>query len=219
MKVPAMTVLKHLLLAPLLFAAGSLIAAGNDDLVRPIQTQWAEIKYRQPEKQQAELYRALAQQAHKVSENHPNAAEALIWEAIVVSSEAGARGGLGALSLAKESKRLLEESLKLDEKALNGSAYTSLATLYAKVPFWPIGFGDKKLAEELFRKSLAVNPQGIDPNFLYGEYLADQNRPAEARAFLEAALKAPPRPGRELADSGRRLEVQALLNRIAKDAR
>ena len=87
------------------------------------------------------------------------------------------------------------------------------------MPFWPIGFGDKKLAEELFRKSLAVNPQGIDPNFLYGEYLADQNRPAEARAFLEAALKAPPRPGRELADSGRRQEVQTLLNRIAKDAR
>jgi hypothetical protein len=65
---------------------------------------------------------------------NPNMAETLVWEGIALSSEAGAKGGLGALSLAKEAKQLLEESLKLDDKALNGSAYTSLATLYAKVP-------------------------------------------------------------------------------------
>lgn len=146
-------------------------------------------------------------------------AETLIWQGIVVSSEAGAKGGLGALSLAKEAKRLLDESLKLNEGALSGSAYTSLATMYAKVPGWPIGFGDKKRAEELFRKSLAINPGGIDPNFFYGEYLVEQGRAAEARAYLDAALRAPARPGRELADRGRRQEVQALLNKIDKDTR
>ena len=102
---------------------------------------------------------------------------------------------------------------------MNGSAYTSLATLYAKVPGWPIGFGDKKRAEELFKKSLAINPSGIDPNFFYAEYLIDHDRVAEGRNYLETALKAPPRPGRELADSGRRQEIQALLNKINKDAK
>lgn len=194
-------------------------AANGDDLIRPIQDQWAEIKYRLPEKQQADAYHDLAQKARKVSEANPNAAEALVWEGIVVSSEAGAKGGLGALSLAKEARRLLEESLKLDEKALAGSAYTSLGTLYAKVPGWPIGFGNKKRAEELFLKALSFNPAGIDPNFFYGEYLVDQDRVAEGRAYLEAALKAPARPGRELADQGRRQEIHALLNKIAKDAR
>lgn len=194
-------------------------AANGDDLVRPIQDQWAEIKYRLPEKQQAGAYHELAQKARKLSEANPNLAEALVWEGIVVSSEAGAKGGLGALSLAKEARRLLEESLKLDEKALAGSAYTSLGTLYAKVPGWPIGFGNKKRAEELFLKALALNPNGIDPNFFYGEYLVDQDRIAEGRAYLETALKAPGRPGRELADQGRRQEIQALLNKIAKDAR
>ena len=136
----------------------------------------------------------------------------------MVSSEAGAKGGLSGLSLAKDARRLLEESLKLDEKALNGSAYTSLATLYAKVPGWPIGFGDKKKAEELFRKSLSANPDGIDANYFYGEYLIDQDRLGEGRAYLEKALKAPPRPGRELADQGRRQEIQALLGKTAEAA-
>ncbi len=214
-----MSLLRAFLLLLALTFNTSLFAAGADDVIRPIQEQWAEIKYRQPENKQAELYRELAVKTHKLAEANPYLAEVLIWEGIIVSSEAGARGGLGALSLAKDARQLLEESLKLNEGALNGSAYTSLATLYAKVPMWPIGFGDKKKAEELFKKSLAINPTGIDPNFFYGEYLVDQDRVAEGRTYLEAALKAPPRPGRELADKGRRQEIQALLNKIAKETK
>lgn len=194
-------------------------AALDEDLVRPLQDRWAEIKYRLPEKQQAEQYGQLAEQAQQIRQAHPNVAAVLVWEGIIVSSEAGARGGLGALSLAKKARRLLEESLKLDEKAMNGSAYTSLGTLYAKVPRRPIGFGDRARAEALFRKSLQINPDGIDPNFFYGEYLVDMGRVAEGRGYLEKALEAPARPGRELADEGRRLEVQALLQKTASEKR
>lgn len=214
-----MSRLKSLLFAVGLGFATLIHAAPGDELIRPIQDRWAEIKYRQPEDRQADLYRDLAAQAKQLSRNNPNLAAALIWEAIVVSSEAGVRGGLGGLSLAKEARALLEESLKLDEKSLNGSAYTSLATLYAKVPRWPLGFGDKEKAEALFRKSLAVNPDGIDPNFFYGEYLVDQERVAEGRRYLEKALAAPARPGRELADQGRRQEIRALLAKTAGEAR
>lgn len=201
-------------------ALGLLLSSGaqagaDDELVRPLQERWAEIKYRVPEKQQAEAYAALAEEAHQLSEANPNSAALLVWEGIIVSSEAGARGGLGALSDAKKARRLLEESLKLDEKALDGSAYTSLGTLYAKVPGWPMGFGDDKKAEALFQKSLAINPHGIDPNFFYGEYLVEQGRVEEGRGYLEMALQAPPRPGRELADEGRRAEVQALLTKVS----
>ena len=206
--------LKPLVIAASLIFVPAVHAANGDDLIRPIQDRWAEIKYRQPAKQQAELYHELSEKARQISTANPNLAPALIWEGIVVSSEAGAKGGLGALSLAKDAKKLLEESLKLDEKALNGSAYTSLATLYAKVPGWPIGFGDKKKAEELFQKSLNANPDGIDPNYFYGEYLIDQDRVAQGRTYLEKALKAPSRPGREIADQGRRQEIQTLLKQI-----
>ena len=201
------------------FVSNALLAATPEELIAPIQTEWAEIKYNTPEKEQADRYQTLAKPSRTIVESNPGAAEPLIWEGIVLSSEAGAKGGLGALGLAKEAKARLEEAMKINDKALAGSAYTSLATLYAKVPGWPIGFGDKERAEEFFRKSLTLNPAGIDPNFFYGEYLADQDRVAEARGYLEKALKAPDRPGRELADQGRRQEIQALLNKIGKDAR
>jgi tetratricopeptide (TPR) repeat protein len=214
-----MNLARTLALACGLAAAGLAGAATPEELVRPIQDQWAEIKYRQPEKVQAEQYAKLAEQARKLVEANPGMPEPLIWEGIVISSEAGAKGGLGALGLAKESRALLDEALKINDKALAGSAYTSLATLYAKVPGWPIGFGDKKKAEEYFKKALAINPSGIDPNFFYGEYLIDRDRYAEGRQHLEAALKAPPRPGRELADSGRRQEIQALLAKLNKEGK
>jgi tetratricopeptide (TPR) repeat protein len=200
-------------------AISSAQAATPDEMIRPIQDRWAEIKYRLPEKQQADQYRTLAQQARKLVESNPNTPELLIWEGIVLSSEAGAKGGLGALSLAKEARNRLEDALKLNDKALSGSAYTSLATLYARVPGWPIGFGNKEKAEDFFKKALSSNPAGIDPNFLYAEYLVDRERLKEARLHLNAALKAPARPGRELADSGRRQEIQALLEKLNKEGK
>ena len=211
---------RRLLALPFFLVCTNLaLASTPEDLIRPIQEQWAEIKYRQPEKQQADSYRALAVQARKVVDGNPKMSEPLIWEGIVLSSEAGAKGGLGAPSLAKEARQRLDEALKLNDKALNGSAYTSLATLYAKVPGWPVGFGDKERAEEYFKKALAINPDGIDPNFFYGEYLAERGKTVEALTHLEKALKAPPRPGRELADSGRRQEIQALLAKLRKEGR
>ena len=212
-----MSSLRHFLAVATLTVATFAHAAAPEELIRPLQDRWAEIKYKLPEKQQADQYHALAGQARKLVEANPNAPELLIWEGIVLSSEAGAKGGLGALSLCKEARSRLEDALKLNDKALNGSAYTSLATLYAKVPGWPVGFGDKDKAEEYFRKALALNPTGIDPNFFYADYLNERGRSKDARAYLEAALKAPARPGRELADSGRRQEIQMLLDKINKE--
>ncbi len=201
-------------LATLLLSAGGCFAANDESLVRPIQSQWAQIKYQQDANQQADAYHALAEQAGQLAQSHPDKAEPLIWQGIAVSSEAGAKGGLGALSLAKQAKLLFEQAIQIDGTALNGSAYTSLATLYAKVPGWPLGFGDKARADMLFKKALVLNPQGIDSHYLYAEFLADQNQNDAAITHLEAALKAAPRPGREGADAGRKREIEALLKKI-----
>lgn len=201
----------------LMLISGLVVAAPDEALIRPIQDQWAEIKYRVPEKQQAERYQALAVQARQLVDAHPKQAEPLIWEGIALSSEAGARGGLGALSLAEAAKDRLEAALRLDDHALAGSAYTSLGTLLHKVPGWPISFGDKKRAETLLKKALTLNPGGIDPNFFYGEYLFDRGRHEEAITHLETALKAPARPGRKVADTGRRQEVQVMIDKVRRE--
>ncbi len=132
-----------------------------------------------------------------------------MWEGIVVSSWAGEKGGLGALSLVKQAKTIYEQAIKIDGKALDGSAYNSLGVLYYKVPSWPLGFGDKDKAGELLQKALAINPQGIDPNFFYAEYLAE-TRPrgrsrdlSRARAAGAAAARPPDRRHRPARGSPR----------------
>jgi tetratricopeptide (TPR) repeat protein len=190
------------------------LAAPVDDAVADLQREWETIRYRTPTAQHAERFEALAGRAHRVVEAYPNRAEPLIWDGIIVSTLAGAKGGLGALSLAKDAKAMYEQALKLNPNALDGSAYNSLAVLYYKVPGWPIGFGDKAKAKELLDKALAINPKGIDVNYFYGEYLVETGKPAEAIGYLERALAAPPRPGREIADAGRREEAKALLDKV-----
>lgn len=133
---------------------------------------------------------------------------------IVTSSWAGATGGLGALSKVKAARASLEKALALDPKALQGSAYTSLGALYDRVPGWPIGFGNSDKAEELLRQALQLNPEGIDSNYFWGDHLYRQGHYAQARSALQKALQAQPRPGRELADQGRRGEIDALLKTI-----
>lgn len=118
------------------------------------------------------------------------------------------------MDLVKDAKVKLELAIKLDANALDGSAYTSLGTLYYQVPGWPIGFGDKKQAELLLKKALQVNPTGIDPNYFYGDFLLEQGRKADAKIYLQKALAAPARSGRELADKGRHQDIQQRLDKL-----
>ena len=198
---------------------GATYAAPVDDAVADLQHEWETVKYKVPAKEQEVRFEALAAKARKVSVAFPDRAEPLIWEGIVVSSLAGAKGGLGALGLAKQAKTLYEGALKLQPEALEGSAYNSLGVLYYKVPGWPVGFGDKAKAQELLQKALAINPRGIDPNYFYGEYLIETGKPADAVAYLERALGAPTRPGRDLADAGRRDEAKVLLAKARGEAK
>lgn len=189
-------------------------AAGADDAVVALQHEWEVIRYEVPAPEREKRFEALAAEAHRVSQSSPGDSGALVWEGIIVSSWAGEKGGLGALGLAKRAKALYEEAIRIDPAGLDGSAYDSLAVLYEKVPGWPLGFGDGAKAKELFLKALAINPTGIDANYFYGEYLLENRQPDEAVNHLERALQAPPRPGRQLADAGRRAEAQALLDKL-----
>jgi tetratricopeptide (TPR) repeat protein len=196
-------------------AAGAATPAFDAELLA-IQTDWAKANYQLSGDAKEAAFDQLADKAAAFTSSNPGRAEPLIWEGIVLSTAAGVKGGLGALGLAKQSKARLEAALAIDPQALQGSAYTSLGTLYHKVPGFPIGFGSDKKAREYLEKALAVNPNGIDPNYFYGEFLLDEGEDAAARRHLEKALKAPPRPNRETADDGRRREVQALLAKLAK---
>ncbi|MGB0860984.1 MAG: hypothetical protein ACPGSJ_13470, partial [Pseudoalteromonas spongiae] len=65
-------------------------------------------------------------------------------------------------------------------------------------------------------KALTINPDGIDPNYFYGEFMYDEKEYAKAKVFLEKALNAPARSERPLADQGRKEEINALLVKVNK---
>lgn len=205
--------LSGLLLALLTLPVFALSAEQQAQL-QQIQTRWAEINYQLPATQREQAFARLASDTERALQASPAATELRIWHAIVLSTWAGAKGGLGALSLVKQAKGELEQALQEDDQALQGSAYTSLASLYYQVPGWPIGFGDEQRAAELFQHALRINPQGLDPNYFYGDFLLRQKRYAAAHAALSKALAAADRPGRQLADAGRRAEARALLAQV-----
>jgi len=215
MKYPRILFATTILLAAL---AGRAVAADdaafNAELLS-IQQAWARVNYETPAgdaRQQA--FAELETRAEKFAAQYPGRAEPLIWEGIIESSYAGAKGGLGALGLAKEARASLEAALKINANALDGSAYTSLGTLYAKVPGFPVGFGDDDKARKMLQRALELNPNGIDPNYFYGEFLYEEGEYAQALQHLDKAAQAAPRAGRELADKGRRAEIAALTAKV-----
>lgn len=179
-----------------------------------IQQRWADANYSPDGKAKEAAFDRLITDAAAFSARNSQRAEPLIWEGIVLSTAAGVKGGLGALKLAKDSRARLETALRIDPTALQGSAYTSLGTLYHKVPGFPVSFGSDKKAREYLEKALSINPDGIDPNYFYGEFLFDKDDVAGARKHLEKALRAAPRPNRLTADEGRRKEIRALLAKV-----
>ena len=215
-------ILRSKLLASILVLAsvGSVSAAAPEAELLEIQQSWARINYStNSAEQKAAEFGQLAAKAAALASSQPGRAEPMVWHGIALSSQAGAKGGLGALSLAKEARSVLEASLKIDATALAGSAHTSLGTLYHKVPGFPIGFGDDKKARKHLEAALKLNPTGIDPNFFYAEFLLDKDETALAIKHLKLAQAAPARPGREVADAGRRQEITTLLSKMGSAGR
>lgn len=205
-----------LLITLLLLTIGFTVQADNSvsNDVKELQHEWAMIKYKtQRKKTQLVKYQELANKSHQLTQASPNSAELKIWEAIILSTQAGVKGGMGALKLVKNAKDLLLQAEKINPSALNGSAYTTLGSLYYQVPGWPIGFGNDKKANMYLKKALVINPKGIDTNFFYGDFLIKQKKTAEAIKVLKTALAAPKRPKRPIADAGRREEIKQLLKK------
>ncbi|HFQ5384210.1 TPA: tetratricopeptide repeat protein [Vibrio vulnificus] len=209
MKQPILTTASALVLT--LLSASSFAVTPLQD----VQSKWAVCQYQvEDEDQKIKCLEYLIMHNTAMLQQMPDNPELTVWLAINKASLAGAEGGLGALSLAKEAKALLEKVIATAPNTLDGSAYTSLGSLYYKVPGWPLGFGDDEKAEEMLKKALEINPKGIDPNYFYGDFLAEDGRSKEAKVYLTRAKQAEPRLNRLLADKGRQLEIDAALEKL-----
>lgn len=196
--------------------ANSVNELSFDDALLAVQQRWVEANYVKTKKAQKNDFIELQQQSKQLTIKYPENAEAWIWYGIVQSSFAGAKGGLGALSLADEAKNAFEKALAIDETALQGSAHTSLGILYLKVPGWPISFGDDDKSEEHLKAAVKLNPTGIDVNYFLAEFYLEQDKYQQAKEHLLLAQVAPQRVNRASADKFRQQEVLVLLDQVNK---
>jgi tetratricopeptide (TPR) repeat protein len=186
-----------------------------DDLNRSLQaieSEWASIYYTAPKTKQEAAYDALLEKANQLAGQYPSTTEPVFWQAVIIATRAEQQDGFTALSGIHKSRDLLLAAIKANPQTANGSAYVTLATLYYMAPKWPIAFGDTEKAEQLFQAALKINPNSIDANYFYGDFLLAQNQPNEAQEYFEKALLAPSRKEQLFADSKLKDEVKLALD-------
>lgn len=190
-----------------------------DKQVADLRNEWARIKFTvtDADVQQKDII-ALEAVADEALKTFPDRPEPKIWTAIILATDAGITKSISGLPKLKRAKALLEAALKEDDKALGGSAYTTLGSLYYQVPGWPLSFGDKDKAAKNLKAALAINPDGAEPNYFYGDYLLKTGDYAGSLVSLQHALEAKPREGFETIDAGRKKEINQAIAEADKKA-
>lgn len=180
-----------------------------------VELEWARITYqmKSSDDQLKELAK-LNDEVAKIVSQYPDRAEPLIWEGVILSSEAKYAGPFDALGFAKKARTMFEDAGQLDFRALDGAVPTSLGALYYKVPGFPIGFGNNSKARQLLEQGVEISPDGLDSNYFYGDFLYGQGEYPKAGRVLKHALATPEDPERPVWDAGRRAEIGALLKKI-----
>lgn len=194
----------------LLFSA-QLLASDLNASIATLESDWASAYYQNDESRQKQAYPELLEKAKELVNRYPNAAEPKIWQATIMSTNAAFESSLTALATLETAKKLLEEAIRINPKALDGAAYVTLGTLYYMLPGWPVSFGDDDMAEQLLKASLQINPDGIDANYFYADFLLRQDRATEAEAFFHKASQAPVRKQQVFADTQLQNEAKLAL--------
>lgn len=211
--------LRKLLL--ILIGAGAQIFAAqasaefSDDL-RGITQQWASARYEAGGDERKVKLREVIKSVDEFVLKYPDQADSHLWAGVVRCSLAEIESKLTALGLVKECRAKLEQALAIDPNAEDGYAYGVLGTLYARVPGWPVSFGDKKKADELLLKGVTVAPAGMNTNYFYAKFLYDQGDLTRARQYCERAANAvaPYPPEQSLPVAIRQREIRELNEKL-----
>ncbi|WP_428357047.1 tetratricopeptide repeat protein [Methyloprofundus sp.] len=169
--------------------------------VQKIESEWANIHYNVAKEQQEAAYQLLLAEVKDLNKQYPDQAELIIQQAIIVASNADNIDAFSALEAINQARELLLLAIQLDPNASEGAAFVTLGSLYYMVPGWPIAFGDNDKANALLKKALAINPNTIDANFYYGDFLATLGKRQQALTYFKRAVAIPVRKNQVFADT------------------
>lgn len=189
-------------------------AGSYEPTLEAIKRDWATTKYQTSKENQLSELQKLIARAALLDQQYPNQPPIMVWYATILGTYAATQGGLQVLPEIKKARSLLETAIKINSRVENGFGEAVLGSLFARVPSWPIAFGNKKKAREHFLAALDIDPRGIDSNYYYGDFLVDLGEYAQARKHLEIAQDAVPRPDHAIQDNGRKTEIAKSLEKL-----
>lgn len=179
-----------------------------------IERAWASAYYDQTKTNSSEAYRKLLKQTEALTAMFPTRAEPLLWQAIIIATDADHQPPIKALAQINRAHDLLLQAIEIDPNGVAGSAQATLGTLYYMAPAWPIAFGDSDKAEQFFLSALKINPNSIEANYFYGDFLQEQNKTTLAESYFKKALAIPARASQLLADKSLQQQAARALQDI-----
>ncbi|MCK9619417.1 MAG: hypothetical protein ACXWTK_07300 [Methylobacter sp.] len=208
--------MKKLIFVVLLLLSNPCFSESLEDAIKNIEAEWASTYYSTPKNKQGPAYAQLLTKTTSLVRQYPNAAEPLFWQAVLKATYADLQDPFSALGAIHEARDLLIKAIKINPQTMAGSAYVTLGTLYYMVPKWPVSFGDDDTAKQMLEAALKINPDGIDANYFYGEFLLLHNKPNDAAIYLERASSAPARAEQLYADNQLKAEAKRALQNTQK---
>ena len=208
--------MKRTLFVVFLLLSFSSVADDIDNAMQKLESKWANIYYNSKISNKKAAYTALLNESIELSKNHPERAEFYFWRAVITATNAEHQNGISALIAINHARDLLLKAIALDRNTMSGSAFVTLGTLYYLSPGWPIAFGDPDKAEKYLKIALKINPEGIDSNYYYGDFLLTQNEPEKAVKYFEKAIRAPVRKDQEFADNQLKAEAKQAFSKLAR---
>lgn len=177
-----------------------------------LENEWAKIYYSQTGSGKAASYKRLLNKTRALIKQNEGKAELIFWEAVLISSAAEHSDPFKALVSIETARKLLLKAIEIDPTTMQGSAYVTLGSLYYQAPGWPISFGDKNKAELFLKKALEINPNSLDANYFYADYLISQNKTSKSIQYLKKTINLPIRQNQIFSDN----ELKAIALKTIK---